>query len=459
MRTHTVAGSFRDPSGHLFYRDGRLYRQVNTLYRENYDHLMTSGLYETLSASGLLIPHREVDTPGTQSGTVYKVIEPDVVPFVSYPFEWCFSQLKDAALLTLEVQKRALDFGMTLKDCSNYNVQFRCGKPVFIDTLSFEHYVEGRPWVAYRQFCQHFLAPLALMRYKDIRLSQLLRNYLDGIPLDLASTLLPWHTNLVFSLLSHIHLHAKSQKQFAGKTVDIEKHTMGRLAFLGLIDSCESAINRLKWTAGGTEWSAYYENTNYSTEALEHKKQIVGTYLDRTKGNIVWDFGANTGVFSRLASGRGLYTVAFDNDPAAVEINYRESVKKNETSLLPLWLDITNPSPGIGWNNRERMSLIERGPADTACALALVHHLALSNNLPLKKIAEFFRSVCGNLIIEFVPKRDSQVQRMLSTREDIFPGYTQAAFEEDFLNYFTLLDSTPIKDSERTVYLMTGKQV
>lgn len=466
MRTHTVAGSFRDPSGTLFYRDGRLYRQVNTCYKENYDQLMTSGLYETLSTSGLLIPHREVETPGAQSdtpgahpGNVYKVIEPDVIPFVSYPFEWCFSQLKDAALLTLEVQKKALEFGMTLKDCSNYNVQFMGGKPVFIDTLSFERYVEGRPWVAYRQFCQHFLAPLALMRYKDVRLNQLLRSHMDGIPLDLASTLLPWRTNLVFSLFSHIHLHAKSQKQFADKTVDVDKHTMGRLAFLGLLDSCESAIRRLKWSSGGTEWSAYYECTNYSTEALEHKKEIVDTYLDRTQGDIVWDFGANTGVFSRLASNRGIYTVAFDNDPAAVEINYREIVKKNETALLPLQLDITNPSPGLGWDNRERMSLLERGPALTACALALIHHLALSNNLPLGKIAEFFRRVCGNLIIEFIPKRDSQVQRMLSTREDIFPGYTQEAFEEEFLNYFTILDSTPIRDSDRTVYLMSGKQV
>jgi len=473
MRTHTVAGSFRDPSGHLFYSDGRLYRQVNACYKENYDQLMTSGLYEALSTSGLLVPHRESGPSGAQTdpsrtqsdpsgahpGNVYRVIEPDVIPFVSYPFEWCFSQLKDAALLTLEIQKKALEFGMTLKDCSNYNVQFKGGKPVFIDTLSFERYMEGRPWVAYRQFCQHFLAPLALMHYKDILLNQLLRNHLDGIPLDLASTLLPWRTNLVFSLLSHIHLHAKSQKQFADKAVDVEKHTMGRLAFLGLIDSCESAIRRLKWSSGSTEWSAYYECTNYSAAALGHKKEIIGAYLERTKGDIVWDFGANTGVFSRLASNRGIYTVAFDNDPAAVEINYRECVKNNETALLPLQLDITNPSPGLGWNNRERMSLLERGPADTACALALVHHLALSNNLPLGKIAEFFRCVCGNLIIEFVPKRDSQVQRILATREDIFPEYTQEAFEEEFLPYFTILDSTPIKDSDRTVYLMSGKQV
>ncbi len=229
---------------------------------------MNSGLYESLTNSSLLIPHKEFHTEAVQPDDVYKIIKPELIPFISYPYEWSFSQLKEAALITLQIQKKSLEFGMTLKDGSAYNIQFRNGKPIFIDTLSFEKYREGQPWVAYRQFCQHFLAPLSLMANCDIRLGQLLRLDVDGIPLDLASSLLPFRTWLRFSLLSHIHLHGKSQKYFANKTVSKNGRKMSRLSFLGLVDSLEAAIKKLSWKPKGTEWAEYYEDTNYSPEAL-----------------------------------------------------------------------------------------------------------------------------------------------------------------------------------------------
>jgi len=450
----THPSSFRDPSGFLFYRDGLIHRQVNNVYKEDYDYLMNSGLYKALMDSELLIPHDEVDIGCVNSDEAYKIIKPESIPFLSYPYEWCFSQLKDAALTTLEIQKQALDFGMSLKDCSGYNIQFRKGKPVFIDTLSFKKYQEGQPWVAYRQFCQHFLAPLSLMSYRDIRLNQLFRIYIDGIPLDLASSLLPFRTHFRFFLLCHIHLHAKSQKHFADKTVNTSGHKMGRLSFLGLIDSLKSAIQGLRWRPQGTEWVDYYEETNYSSDALQHKKQIVDAFLDRINPKSVWDLGANIGTFSRIASIKAPLTISFDVDPAAVEKNYLGCIKNGETNILPLLLDLTNPSPGIGWENRERMSFVERGPADTVLALALIHHLALSNNLPFSKIVEFFNKICTSLIIEFIPKTDSQVQRLLSTREDIFCNYTKQVFENEFSKYFTIRSSEKIKDSERILYFM-----
>ena len=206
--------SFRDPSGFLFYSDKTLYRQINQSYKDDYEHLMTSGLYEKLVESHLLVPHETSDVvaPIYNKDKFYKIIKPSIIPFVSYPYEWSFSQLKQAALATLEIQSIAMDFGMTLKDSSAYNIQFNGCKPVLIDTLSFEMYKEGDIWKAYKQFCSHFLAPLALMAHKDIRLSQLLRNYVDGIPLDMASALLPTKMFLSYSLLAHIHAHAKSQK-------------------------------------------------------------------------------------------------------------------------------------------------------------------------------------------------------------------------------------------------------
>lgn len=450
--------SFRDPSGFLFYIDDQIYRQINKTYKENYDYLMNSGLYKTLVDADLLIPHIEVDISGPEPDKAYKIIKPEPVPFISHPYEWCFAQLKDAALTTFKIQKIALDFEMTLKDCSAYNIQFVKGKPTFIDTLSFEKYHEGQPWIAYRQSCQHFIAPLALMSYRDIRLNQLFRIYIDGVPLDLASSLLPSSTNFKASLLSHIHLHAKSQKHYADKAVKIGGHKISRLSFMGLIDNLESATRKMDWKAKGTEWADYYEDTNYSIDAINHKKKIVADFLDKTNPGIVWDIGANDGLFSRIASDKKMLTISFDIDPAAVQKNYLQSVKNNEEYILPLLLDLTNPSPGIGWENTERISLMHRGPADTAFSLALIHHLAISNNLPIGKIAYFFSQVCKSLIIEFVPKDDSQVQKLLSTREDIFPDYTQQDFEIEFKKYFTINNIENINDSKRTIYLMKKRK-
>ena len=454
-----VPSSFRDPSGFVFWRDGSLYRQINIPYKEDYDHLMVSGLYKALVEAGLLIPHEEFPAESARPDWCYKIIKPETVPFISYPYEWSFGQLKDAALTTIRIQKKSLDFGMSLKDCSAYNVQFMKGKPVFIDTLSFERYREGEPWVAYRQFCQHFLAPLALMSYKDVRLGQLFRIHLDGIPLDLASVILPFRTRFKFSLLSHIHLHARSQAHFADRQVNTSRHKVSRLGLLGIIDNLESAVKNLKWQPGGTEWGDYYEDTNYSADAFQHKRQIVAEFLDKISPKNVWDLGENTGIFSRIASDKGIPTISFDIDPAAVEKNYLECRRKGEPNILPLLLDLTNPSPSIGWQNQERISLIERGPADTVLALALIHHLAISNNVPLAKIAAFLASICDSLIVEFVPKSDSQVQRLLSTREDIFPRYEQQAFEADFGQYFAIQSSVRIRGSERTLYLMKERQL
>ncbi|MCJ7513764.1 MAG: hypothetical protein MUO23_12440, partial [Anaerolineales bacterium] len=200
-----LGASFRDPSGYLFERNGKLFRQVNRSYQADFDRLIASGLYAELTGVGLIIPHIESPAAPDEPGLAYRVIEPEPVPFISYPYEWSFGQLQTAALTTLSIQKRALSKGMSLKDSSAYNIQFHHGRPVLIDTLSFETYREGEPWDAYRQFCQHFLAPLALMAHTDIRLGQLLRVYIDGIPLDLASRLLPRKTRFSFSLLTHLH--------------------------------------------------------------------------------------------------------------------------------------------------------------------------------------------------------------------------------------------------------------
>lgn len=449
--------SFRDPDGFLFTRDQTLYRQVNVSYKGDYDLLMGSGLYKELAGQGLMVEHRELDIPFAQKDCGFKIIEPEPLDFISYPYEWSFSQLKDAALATLAIQKKAFEFGMSLKDASAYNIQFRGGKPVFIDTLSFEKYPEGKPWVAYRQFCQHFLAPLAVIALTDTRLSRLLRTYIDGLPLDLAVKLLPFSARFRFSLYIHLFLHAKSQLKHRDTAAPPPRRNVSKLGFMGIIDSLESAVKKLAWKAGNTEWGNYYDDTNYTPEGLEHKKKVISQYIEKTSPKHVWDAAANNGLFSRLASDKNIPVTAFDIDPLAVEKNYLEVKRNREKHILPLIMDITNPSPGIGWQNTERMPFIQRGPADLTLCLALVHHLAISNNVPLAKIAAFFHLVSRNLVIEFVPKDDSQVRRLLATREDVFANYTQESFETEFSRYFQVVEATPVKDSSRVLYLMKAK--
>jgi hypothetical protein len=449
-----LAASFKDPSGFLFEIDGALLRQINQTYRPHYDRLMSSGLYKDLLSAGLLLPHEVSSRAPLVPESAYLVIEPTRLRFVSYPYEWCFSQLRDAALVMLEIQERSLKHGMSLKDASAYNIQFHAGRPLLIDSLSFERLTVERPWIAYRQFCQHFLAPLALMAWRDPSLGGLARIHIDGIPLGIASRLLPWRTKLSFALLTHIHLHAAAERRYAGAQTTASGRRMTMSSHLGLVDSLWRAVNKLRLKSFEGRWERYDEFHGYSDASRAVKREVVGDYLKRTDPRVVWDMGANIGDFSRIASDLGAFTVAFDLDHGAVERNYQAVVTSNETHVLPLVLDLTNPSPALGWAHRERESLVERGPASTVLALALLHHLAIGNNIPLPDVARFLAEITDWLIIEFVPKSDPQVKQLLANREDIFPHYTAEGFEAAFANYFRIQDSTQLSDSNRSIYLM-----
>lgn len=440
----------------MFERKGALLRQVNHSYNATYDRLNASGLYRSLIGKGLLIAHSEVDAAPFDPTTAARVIQPDLVPFVSYPYEWCFSQLKAAALQTIAIQRCALDSDFSLKDASAFNIQFVDGKPILIDSLSFEEYEAGKPWVAYRQFCRHFLGPLALMSLVDPR-NTFSRCDLDGPPLDLTSRLLPWRTWLDPRLLIHLHWHARAQKSYGSRATNARAGVFSRQALLGLLDSLENAVQNLRWASAQSEWAGYYSETNYSDTATAQKMELVASFLLATQPSSVWDFGANTGRYSRLAAESGARTVAFDIDPACVDRHYRAIMANDQRRLLPLVLDLANPSPALGWDHSERDSLLDRGPVDLVMALALVHHLAIVNNLPLRRIASFFRRAGRHLIVEFVPKSDSQTQRLLAGRTDIFAEYSQGHFEAAFSEYFTIVRVEPILDSDRTLYLMRAR--
>ncbi|HCX88856.1 MAG TPA: hypothetical protein DG761_12625 [Gammaproteobacteria bacterium] len=464
----SITSSFRDPCGFIFKHENFIYRQVNRAGAGDFDRFIDSGLYQVLIDKGYLLEHEDVtDTDIPRSDVCHRILRPLQLKYISYPYEWCFSQLQDAAMLTLRVQTIALKLGFSLKDASAYNVQFVDGKPVFIDTLSFAFYQEGQPWAAYRQFCQHFLAPLALMAHVDINLGKLLVTHIDGIPLDLASKLLPQRTRLSMGLQTHVHLHAKLQSSYsdiASEAPARKKSKAGasskkisKSGLQGIVESLATAVRKLQLSASDTQWANYYNETNYTDDATASKRDLVAKFLAEVEGplTIIHDLGANTGEFSRIAAEHAELVVSQDIDPVAVERNYLQ-VRSGScaSNILPLLQDLGAPAPAIGWANAERDSLIQRAQCDLIMALALVHHLAIGNNVPLEQIASFFSQIGKRLIIEFVPKTDSQVIRMLTTREDIFNDYDQAGFESAFSKYFMVERRESIAGSERHLYLM-----
>jgi hypothetical protein len=449
--------SFRDPSGHVFRRDGVLLRQIQASGAADWAAFHDHGLYRALVGDGLLVEHEEAALElAAQPGAV-AVIRPRELEVISYPYEWCFSQLRDAALLTLELQRRAIGAEMRLKDASAYNIQFDRGRPILIDSLSFEVADPAEPWPGYRQFCEHFLAPLALIAYRDARLGLLTRDFIDGVPLDLAARLLPGRTRLRPGLLAHIHLHAGAQRRgmAAGDAPDGRRRArrMTKLGQEAVLDSLRRTVEGLHWEPRGT-WIDYGTQTSYTRAGAEAKRSLVKRMIGASGARVIWDIGANVGTYSSVAAGDGRMVLAFDQDAGTVERHWRALTPEARASVLPLVMDLNNPSPGLGWALEERRSLLDRGPADLILALALVHHLAIGNNVPLPMIAAVFARLGRGAIVEFVPKDDPMTQRLLAARPDIFPDYTLDGFRAAFAAVFRIAEEAPIADSVRTLFLL-----
>ncbi len=450
-------GSFRDPSGRVYETGDGVFRSINAVYKPHFEKLLASGLYKSLVDKGLLLPFTE--TPQRIEGA-WKTIEVERIPFIGYPYEWGFHQLKDASLLTLKIQQEALRHEMILKDASAYNVQFFKGKPIFIDLASFETYVEGMPWNAYRQYISHFMGPLLLMASKDIRHGLQYRNFLDGIPVDYVSRNLPRRTWLSPSTLINVHLHAGMLKKHES-TEHETKVTIRPIPLksqFNMVDGLLAATEGIKNPSLSTEWGNYYEHTNYDSESFRRKGEILEKICASLKPKKACDLGANLGEFSRIFAKHAGIVISPDIDPVAVDKNYVLTRKNKEANIYPLIQDLCNPSPAIGWMNRERPSFLERARCDLAAGLAIIHHLCIGNNLPLEFVAEMFWSIAPNAILEFVPKEDGQVKRLLSVREDIFPQYDLDHCRTAFEKYYSRCESYPIEGTCRTILYFTERR-
>ena len=445
--------SYRDPSGFIFEKEGTIYRQVNTCFKEHFDHFMTSGCYQHLVEKGLLIPHEQILENLTGDNRYYITLKPEPISFISYPYEWSFDMLKDAALLTLQVIKEALAFEMIIKDATPYNIQWHKGRLIFIDTLSFEKYTET-PWIAYRQFCENFLGPLLLMHYCKMPLHQLQLAWPDGIPVTITKSLLAKRSRLSLHTYLHIFLHAKISSRNKGNNNTAQHFSKQKLA--NLLSSLETVINKLKLPEQKSTWSAYYEEASQRNNYLEEKKKIIGEWLADLQPSIktAADIGANDGEFSKLLAKQNISVVSADFDAFCINRLYSAIKRTSEKNIQPFVLDIANPSPAIGVNNEERSAFTSRLKVDLVVALALIHHLAIGKNIPFEKVAELFVTLGKYLIIEFVPVGDEKIQKMLQIKEPFPETYSQEEFIKKFSLLFSIVDQKEIGGSGRVLFLM-----
>jgi ribosomal protein L11 methylase PrmA len=427
------AGSYRDPSGRIFILGDRVLRTVMPRAAADFEFVRSTGILERLIAEGSAIAEQRVepsDLPPVFNDARYVVQHPKL-PFISYPYEWCFTALKRAALLHLDIQIRCLEQDVTLSDASAYNVQFLGPKPIFIDSLSFRRYHEGEFWVGHKQFCEQFLNPLLLRALLGVAHNAWYRGGLEGIPTAELSRLLPLRRKLSWNVMTNVVMPASFQHA-ATEGADMSIPKTSRLPRVTL----RRMLERLRhWIAalepadrGKTVWRDYAGHTSYAADEIERKRALIGEFAASVRPHLLWDIGCNTGDYAKVALEAGAaHAVGFDFDQGALDAAFARAESEG-LSFLPLYLDLANPTPSQGWAERERRGLTDRASADAILGLALVHHLAIGRNIPLEEVVDWLVGLAPNGIIEFVPKLDLMVQRLLRLREDIFDDYAEEVF-------------------------------
>ena len=428
------AGSFRDPSGTVMLAADRVFRTIMPFAAADYEQTRRTGVLEKLAADGLVVAERPVskEVLGAAGAHATYVVEHPKLPFISYPYEWCFHALRDAALLHLDVHLRCLERGVTLSDASAFNIQFRGAAPVFIDTLSFRPYRQGEIWTAHRQFCDQFLNPLLLRALLGIPHNAWYRGSMDGIPVEHLARALPLRAKLSWNVLKHVVLQSLLEGASAapGSSSAAGEVRLPLAAFRRMLSGLRQWVASLQpKDRGRTLWRDYAEVNSYSDGEARAKAKLVAEFAAASRPALLWDLGCNTGAYSKAALEAGAkLSVGFDFDAGALERAYLRA-KAERLNLLPLHLDATNPSPSQGWAQLERKGMQERGPADAVLALAFVHHLAVARNVPLEFVIEWIVGLARTGVIEFVPKDDPMVRELLRLRADIFADYSQERFE------------------------------
>ena len=456
-------GSFRDPESRVFYSGDEVYRALSA------DGL---GDFEALEATGLLDDERVVRTERARDVASLRgllvhepaaVLRHERIPFVSYPYEWTFSQLKDAALVQLDLLLAALEHDLVLKDSTPYNVQFKGARPVFVDVGSFERLREGEPWVGYRQFCMLYLYPLLLQSVKDVAFQPWLRGSIDGIRPTEMRSLMSFRDRFRKGLFTNVFLHAKLEQRYADRggevKSEVQKAGFKKELLVANVRKMRKLVERLTWDPPEGVWVAYGERNSYTDDDAARKDDFVRDVATSRDWPLVWDIGANNGRYSRIAAEGAGTVLAIDADQGPVELLYRTLRDEGNEQILPLTMNLADPSPGLGWRGLERRALPDRGKPDLVLALALIHHVAISANVPVKEFVDWLASLGTSLVIEFPTREDPMVKKLLAPKRDgLHPDYELTFFERCLNEAFEVDRSERLQSGTRVLYFARPKR-
>ncbi len=455
-------GSFRDPESRVFYAGDEVYRALSA------DGLSD---FEALRATGLLDDERVVRTETAEHTAALRgllvhepagVLRHERIPFVSYPYEWTFSMLKDAALLQLDLLLSSLEHDLVLKDATPYNVQFKGARPVFVDIGSFERLREGEAWVGYRQFCMLYLYPLLLQSVKDVPFHPWLRGSIDGITPTQMRSLMSFRDRFRKGMFTNVFLHARLEARYADRPDQVKKEVrrvFKKELFVANVRKMRKLVDRLEWNPPEGVWTAYGERNSYTDDDAARKDEFVREVATSREWKLVWDIGANNGRYSRIAAEGAKHVVAVDADQGPVELLYRDLRGEGNEQILTLTMNLADPSPGLGWRGLERRSMPDRGKPDLVLALALIHHVAIAANVPVKEFVDWLASLGSALVIEFPTREDPMVKKLLAPKRDgLHPDYELGFFERTLKEAFEVERSERIESGTRILYYALPKR-
>jgi len=468
---HFEPGSFRDRTSRVFYQDGAVLRGLNAHAAQEWEVLKAKPFFQQFMAEGKIVQTEQLvespdasPSPHTERCEAHwsVILKHQTIPFISYPYEWPFSMLQDAARLTLELQAAALNANMTLKDATPFNVQWSGSQPAFIDIPSFERLRPGEPWVGYRQFCQLFLYPLFLQAYKDLPFQPWLRGSLEGIEPTQCARLMSLRDLFRPGVLSHVVLQAKAQASYAQTERNLKKDLRQAGFHKALIQAnvsrLQKQIAQLTWKQTRSTWSGYTEALPYTEREQHQKADFVRRLTHSRRWNLVWDLGCNTGTFARIAAENADYVLAMDIDALVVERLYCALKQEQSINILPLISNVADPAPNLGWRGQERKALVERGKPDLTLCLALLHHVVISAHIPLREFITWLASLGTALVIEFVTRDDSMVQTLLRHKADHYTDYDLTYFERCLADAFAIDQQETLASGTRRLYYARSKQ-
>ncbi len=451
-------GSFRDPAGRVFYHLDKIYRLIGNSGKERIDFLQQKDLITKSKENNFLINSKILNDEDLKNLGFDKnslIIEHEKIPYISYPYEWSFSQLKSAALHHLDFHLFLLENGATLIDASAYNIQFIGANPIFIDLLSIRKYEEGEYWRGHKQFCENFLNPLILSSKKGIQFNNWFKGNLEGIATNELNSILTFFDKFSYNIFVHVYLLNKFDNKYKNQNKEIDinlKKKFPKKNLISMLMQLRNFIKGLKPKKITTVWENYsILNTYKESEEIAKSKIVKDFIVNNDLANVI-DLGCNDGFYSKIAlKNNNNYVVGFDYDPISIDRAFN-SFGNEQKNFLPLIFDASNPSANIGWNELERKSFNKRANFDGLLALAFEHHLAIAKNIPLEDTINWLIQLAPKGLIEFVPKNDDTIQKMLKFKGDIFPDYNEENFKNFVEKKAKIISIKEITSSGRKIY-------